>query len=147
MPSTKPSSTEEPINDQNHQDRDPPFEDVDLLYFNLLWSEINFCKINLEWSTDCGVLEDGTRTTYGNFPTDVGSSGVFSRELEDQVLTFTPAYDGYEDLETGTLWNILGQAVNGPIFGSSLTPIVSTEYFWFVWSVFLPDTEVWLSED
>jgi hypothetical protein len=54
----------------------------------------------------------GTRTTFGNFPTDVGSSSVFSRELEDHVLTFTPADDRYQDLETGTLWNILGQAVS-----------------------------------
>jgi hypothetical protein len=61
--------------------------------------------------------------------TDIGSCGVFSRELEDQVLTFTPADDGYEDLETGILWNILGQAVSGPLLGSGLTPIVSAEHF------------------
>ncbi|MCK5645825.1 MAG: DUF3179 domain-containing protein [Anaerolineales bacterium] len=91
--------------------------------------------------------KEGTQTTFGNLPTGVGSSGVFSRELEDQVLTFTPADNGYEDLETGSLWNILGQAVRGPLLGSSLTPIVSTEHFWFAWSVFLPDTEVWLPED
>jgi len=100
---------------------------------------VNGAPIVLFWKS-------GTRTTFGKFPTDVGSSGVFSRKLEDQVLTFTPADNGYEDLETGTLWNILGQAVSGPLFGSSLTPIVSDEHFWFAWSVFLPDTEVWMPE-
>jgi hypothetical protein len=91
--------------------------------------------------------KEGTQTTFGNFTTDVGSTGVFSREVEDQVLTFQvsedTAIDGFQDLETGSIWNFVGEAVAGPLKGRSLSPVVSGEHFWFAWSVFLPESDIW----
>jgi hypothetical protein len=91
--------------------------------------------------------KEGTRTTFGVSSTDVGSSGAFSRQINGQVLTFTKADTGFEDQETGTFWNILGEGIEGPLAGEMLKPIVSGEHFWFAWSVFIPDSQVWEPEN
>ena len=96
------------------------------------------------------VWKEGTQTTFGNFTTEVGSNGVFSREVDDRVLTFQLSEDTsdseFQDLETGSYWNFVGEAVGGPLKGRSLSPIVSGEHFWFAWSVFLPESGVWAAE-
>ncbi len=65
------------------------------------------------------------------------------RELDGQVLSFQAALDGFRDEQTGSLWNIFGEAVEGPLAGSQLEQVVSAEHFWFAWSVFKPDTIIW----
>ena len=74
---------------------------------------------------------------------DVGSTGVFDSNLDGRKLTFTPAESGFTDNETGSTWNILGQAVEGELAGSSLTPLVHTNHFWFAWAAFKPETKVY----
>ncbi len=76
---------------------------------------------------------------------EVGATGVFARELDGQLLTFRTAGDesaGFIDAETGSQWNILGQATAGPLSGKQLTPLVHANHFWFAWAAFRPDTEV-----
>lgn len=76
---------------------------------------------------------------------EVGATGVFARELDGQLLTFRAAGDesgGFIDAETGSRWNILGQATAGPLSGKQLTPLVHANHFWFAWAAFRPDTEV-----
>ena len=87
--------------------------------------------------------KDGTSTAFGNNGKDVGSTGAFSRDFEGQILTFKATEDGFVDEETGSLWNIAGEAIEGPLSGSQLERLVSGEHFWFAWSVFRPDTIVW----
>lgn len=88
--------------------------------------------------------KEGTSTTFGNSPTDTGSTGVFSRILDDQVLTFEADGSGrFKDLETGSIWNLLGRALEGPLAESQLEQVISAEHFWFAWSTFKPDTLVW----
>ena len=73
---------------------------------------------------------------------DIGSTGVYQRTLDGQVLTFTVTADGnFQDEQTGSIWDIFGRAVDGPLAGKSLKPIAHVDTFWFVWSVFQgPDT-------
>jgi len=85
----------------------------------------------------------GTSTIFGNSGKDVGSTGAFSREFEGQILTFEATDDGFVDEQTGSLWSISGEAIDGPLSGSQLERLVSGEHFWFAWSVFKPDTIVW----
>lgn len=87
--------------------------------------------------------KEGTRTTFGNSDRDVGSTGVFQRKLDNQVLTFQAEHDGFKDDQTGSLWNIFGEAIDGPLTGQRLESIVAGEHFWFAWAVFKPDTIVW----
>lgn len=86
--------------------------------------------------------KSGTTSTFGNNGPDTGSSGVFSRELNGQVLTFANTDRGFMDEQTGTTWNLLGRALDGPLEGNQLTRIISAEHFWFAWSIFKPDTEL-----
>ncbi len=72
---------------------------------------------------------------------DIGSVGVFERRLADQVLDFETAGAGlFTDRQTGSTWNIRGQAVEGPLAGQALTPRIAFDHFWFAWAAFLPDT-------
>ena len=88
---------------------------------------------------------------------DVGAVGVFESTLNGQTLTFAPAApdnaaadmgdalrDGeFTDAETGSTWNILGQATAGPLAGQRLTPVVHGAHFWFAWAAFRPETTIW----
>jgi hypothetical protein len=77
---------------------------------------------------------------------DVGATGVFDPNLDGQKLTFTHEGDRIVDEQTGSTWNILGQAIDGPLAGKSLTPIVHGDHFWFAWAAFKPDTVVYRVE-
>ncbi len=74
---------------------------------------------------------------------DVGATGIFDARLDGRKLTFRPDGDRFVDNETGTVWNILGQAIDGHLAGSQLTDIVHGNHFWFAWGVFKPDTLVY----
>ena len=75
---------------------------------------------------------------------DVGSSAVFDRRLGDRILTFTATGNGeYTDQETGSRWNILGQAVAGQLAGERLVRRVAFDHFWFAWAAFYPQTGIY----
>ncbi len=73
---------------------------------------------------------------------EVGSTGVFLREVNGQTLTFHAQDGEYFDRETGTRWNVFGRGVEGEFAGSQLTPVPHANHFWFAWAAFRPDTVV-----
>jgi hypothetical protein len=77
---------------------------------------------------------------------DVGATGVFDPNLDGQKLTFLRQGDQIVDEQTGSIWNVLGQAVDGPLAGQSLAPIVHGDHFWFAWAAFKPDTIVYQAQ-
>ena len=91
-------------------------------------------------------FKPGTRSALdGSFigeSKEVGATGVFERGLDGQRLTFRALDSGFEDEETGSRWNILGQAVAGPLTGQQLIPVIHANHFWFAWAAFRPNTEV-----
>jgi hypothetical protein len=74
---------------------------------------------------------------------DVGATGVFDPELDGQMLTFEQVGEAIVDEQTNSAWNILGQAVDGPLQGQTLTPIVHGDHFWFSWAAFKPETIIY----
>ena len=93
------------------------------------------------------------------------SGAVFDRRLDGRILHFepdsgqlfsNPPADGtsssvigqrgvalMRDQETGSLWQVLtGRAVNGPLTGASLERLPSHYSFWFAWTDFHPETEL-----
>jgi hypothetical protein len=74
---------------------------------------------------------------------DVGQTAVFDRRLGERSLTFERSGEFVRDLETGSTWNLAGEAVEGPLEGERLTPIAHGNHFWFAWVAFRPDTELW----
>jgi hypothetical protein len=72
-----------------------------------------------------------------------GSAGVFSRRFDGRTLTFRSEGGTILDEETGSEWNVLGEAVAGELEGSRLEPVVSIDHFWFSWAAFRPETRVY----
>lgn len=85
---------------------------------------------------DANIIADGR---------DVGAVNAFSRELDGQVLTFSFDSGKIIDEDTGSEWDVLGQAIGGPLAGSQLTPVVGVNHFWFSWAAFRPETRVYAS--
>ncbi|GMQ86064.1 MAG: DUF3179 domain-containing protein [Acidimicrobiia bacterium] len=73
---------------------------------------------------------------------DIGTVGVFSSVFDGQALTFRAAGDVFIDAETGTTWNVLGDAIDGPLVGGALEPITFVRTFWFSWAAFRSDTDL-----
>lgn len=74
---------------------------------------------------------------------DVGQSAVFDRRLGDRVLTFEHRDGLFVDRDTGSTWDLAGEAITGPLVGEHLAPIPHGNHFWFAWVAFRPDTELW----
>jgi hypothetical protein len=73
----------------------------------------------------------------------MGATGVFDPNLNGQKLTFRQDGDRFVDEETGSTWNIVGQAIDGPLAGEQLRPIVHGDHFWFSWAAFKPNTIIY----
>lgn len=73
---------------------------------------------------------------------DVGTTGAFDATVDGRVLTFRAVEGGFEDAETASRWNVLGDAVAGPLAGRELTRITHVDTFWFAWAAFRPDTAI-----
>ena len=71
---------------------------------------------------------------------DVGSVAVFSPTLEGRTLTFTTEGETFVDEETGSVWNLAGEALSGELAGSRLDQINHLDTFWFAWTTYQPGT-------
>ncbi|MHC4501415.1 MAG: DUF3179 domain-containing (seleno)protein, partial [Planctomycetota bacterium] len=74
---------------------------------------------------------------------EVGSTGVFRREVNGQVLSFRYRDGKFHDGETLSVWDVTGQAIEGPLKGNRLEPLTHGDYFAFAWLVFKPETKVY----
>lgn len=93
------------------------------------------------WSPGTASALDQAALALGR---DVGAANAFSRGLADRTLTFAVDGSAFVDLETGTRWNIAGQAVEGELAGAVLAPVVAINHFWFSWAAFRPETRVYV---
>ena len=75
----------------------------------------------------------------------IGTGAAYLAEAEGRVLTFSKEKDGdlFRDAETGTVWNLLGQGVDGPLAGTSLRLADHRNEFWFAWAAFYPSGTVY----
>lgn len=73
---------------------------------------------------------------------EVGATGVFDAQVDGRLLHFNYENREFVDSETGSHWNVVGQAMSGPLRGRNLRPIVHGDYFAFAWFAFRPDTEI-----
>lgn len=73
---------------------------------------------------------------------DIGAVGVFERRVGRRTLTFGWDGKGFVDQETGSRWNLLGVALEGPLKGAQLREVVHDNTLWFAWAAFKPKTRV-----
>lgn len=73
---------------------------------------------------------------------DVGSVAVYRAEIDGRALSFAADGRRFVDDETGSHWNLTGEAVDGPLSGERLEPVHHFDTFWFAWAAFKPGTEL-----
>jgi hypothetical protein len=87
---------------------------------------------SIDWNTMPTNLKLPTESTEGG---SEFSSLIFSREDEGNFV---------RDQETGSVWDLgRGICVRGPLKGFVLQKLLVRTAFWFAWSSFFPNTEVW----
>jgi hypothetical protein len=75
---------------------------------------------------------------------------AFGREVAGQTLSFEaadpaePVLFHLRDQQTGTLWSLLGVALEGPLAGQRLEQEATFSAMWFAWAAFRPGTEIFL---
>lgn len=75
---------------------------------------------------------------------DVGAVAIFDPTVDGQTLSFSANDSGtFTDTETQSTWNILGEAIAGPLAGTRLIQLVHFDHFWFAWAAFFPNTELY----
>jgi len=99
------------------------------------------CDDPLRWTLSTGdpdavLIPDPTTAVFCRGPDGgpgpvTGSAAAFSREVDGRVLTFDLLPAGARDRETGSRWNVLGEAVEGPLRGRRLEPVPQTPSFRF----------------
>jgi len=72
----------------------------------------------------------------------IPAATAFERRLDGRVLEFELRAGRYVDRQTGSEWNILGEAVAGPMKGRRLPALDSGVHFAFAWLAFNPRSEI-----
>jgi hypothetical protein len=72
----------------------------------------------------------------------IPAATAFERRVDGKTLTFEARDARYVDRETGSQWNILGEALAGPLAGRRLPSIDSGVHFAFAWLAFNPHSEI-----
>ena len=97
-------------------------------------------EVVVVWKGGTASALDTSRIADGR---DVGAASAYSRVLDGETLTFSLDGGRIVDDQTGSEWNVLGQAVGGKLAGKSLTPVVAINHFWFSWAAFKPETRIY----
>ena len=75
---------------------------------------------------------------------ETGSAALYNATLTDgMVLTFSVDGTTITDDQTGSTWNVFGQAIDGELAGTQLEQRLAYPHFWFAWAAFRPDTLLW----
>ncbi len=76
----------------------------------------------------------------------IPSATAWRRDIGGETLVFEIDGERILDTKTGSQWNLLGQAVSGPLRGNQLSKIESGVYFAFAWLAFYPNAEIYMPE-
>ncbi len=77
---------------------------------------------------------------------DVGTVVAFSPIVDSETLSFRFDDGEIVDEGTGTVWDVFGRGVRGPLSDQTLEAVVGVNHFWFSWAAFKPDTRVYQTE-
>jgi len=101
---------------------------------------ISSSEVVVFWQPGTASALDSSSIADGE---DVGAGVAFSRTADGQVLTFSVVDGKIIDDQTGSEWDVFGQAVSGELAGTQLEPFVSVNHFWFSWAAFKPETRIY----
>jgi len=89
------------------------------------------------------VLDSSTIAESRTLP----SATAYQRRHDDRALTFETRDGAIVDEQTGSRWNLFGEAVAGPLAGARLEPAESGVHFAFAWLAFNPDSRIFGAGD
>ena len=92
-----------------------------------------FAKDGMASPLDTARIEEGR---------SIPAATAFSRSLGERTLEFELRGGKYVDTATGSEWNLLGEAVAGPLKGKRLPQLESGVHFAFAWLAFNPESEI-----
>ena len=81
-------------------------------------------------------------TTYANIQNS-SEGPQFQQVATDLPESLTYNFPVYQD-QTGTVWNFLGEAIDGPFAGSKLEQLPSYNAFWFAATALYPHAEIFI---
>lgn len=86
----------------------------------------------------------GQPATTGFFEDlDLGWAGAaFLPRVGNRRVSLGLGEGAFVDRLTGSVFDLTGRAVSGPLEGRFLEPVQSTDSFWFAWAAFYPTTKV-----
>lgn len=73
---------------------------------------------------------------------DVGQTGAYRPVAGGERVQLEPDGDGFIDRTSGSRFDVRGRALDGPLAGERLEPIIHDDTFWFVWTSFRGDSRV-----
>lgn len=73
----------------------------------------------------------------------IGTALALNPVVDGETLTFSPDGAAFVDAETGSTWSILGEALGGPLEGARLKGVTHRNEFWFAWTAFFGEAEVY----
>ena len=76
----------------------------------------------------------------------IGSATVFNALADGLKLTFVADKNNFKDNETGSVWNFVGECIDGQLKGKSLQPEVYSLDFAFAYFAFYPDAYLFTSK-
>lgn len=76
----------------------------------------------------------------------IPSAIAYSRQLDQQTLTFKQKTKGIIDTNTESSWNIFGLAIAGPLIGKQLRALPGGVHFAFAWLAFKPNSEIYVGD-
>lgn len=81
--------------------------------------------------------------------TDTTSFHVYERRINGYVLNFNTCTtdNSFTDQNTGSVWNMDGLCIDGPLKGQQLTSVQAYNEFWHAWERFEPNTKKHISKD
>lgn len=108
---------------------------------DVVYGEVGGREVVVLYSPAVRTVQDAGKIAEGR---EVGSAGVFVPEVDGRRLTLERVGEGrFRDRETGSLWSAFGQALDGPLSGERLPPVLSTQGFWFYWAIVHPETRIY----
>ena len=94
--------------------------------------------------TLCDWLAEGNGEEIVVFSTENGpTAAAYIANAGDGELSFSHEEGHYRDAQTGSLWNLSGVAVSGPLQGATLEPLPGRYTFWFAYIAAFPDADVY----
>ncbi len=71
-----------------------------------------------------------------------GAGAAYRRQIGGRLLRFKLRMGRIIDEQTGSVWNLGGRAIDGPLAGERLEPLPVRSAYWFAWIAAFPNTHL-----